>query len=440
MAGIPDPFGDETELPEGLAEFLKQLGGPGVVRHLRLAFSTLSAQRGPVNWELAGQVARPLAAEADRPPTPAEVARAEEAWRLAEHWLDQGGLPAPPDAGHLEVATRQAWVDAALVGMRPLVEPVAAAAVRALGDLLADEAAVGFDFPGGVSALRAVIEPMGGVLMGLQSGQVIGQLARQLLGQFDLAIPTAVPETAYHLAVNVEEAFAGYGLDPMEVAVVLALHESAHRRQYHAVAWLAGHVRELVAAFAAGTKVDSQQLMNLSQELLAEVDPDDPESVRAAVERAGQVRLEPTPEQLRVLQRLQGVVCLLQAWARHEVRAAARLHLPNLERVGEVLRRRRASRGTGERLLAGLLGLDLKPDDERVGDRFVAVVHEARGLDGLRRALAHPENLPDAAELSEPSRWLARMAGGEEIPDDASSLFGTGDAPVEPPADERGTG
>lgn len=435
-AGSPD---DGPEIPEELRELLGRFGGPAAVEQIRAAMASTT---GPVEWDIARRLAVQLAAEGDRPPTEDERSQVEQAQGIAELWLDEGGLPAPPDAGRLAVVSRQAWAYAALDGLRPVVEPVATGSITALEQLVSeqlDDAAVGL--PPGLDVgadLGRLLRPMGAVFMGLQTGQVIGRLSQQLLGQFDLGIPTAEPATAYRIVVNADETFAGYGLDATEVAIVLALHEGAHRRQYHAVPWLTGHVQGLVAQFAAGTSIDTDRLFDISREVMEDVDPEDPESLRAAMERASDFRLEPTAAQRRVLERIQGVVCLLQAWAREEVRRAAEDRLPNLGRIEEVLRRRRATRGDGERMLAALLGLDLRPEDEAVGDRFLAAVREARGLAGLRRALAHPENLPDTDELAEPSRWLVRMASGEEVPDDPSSLFGPGQAPIEPAAEERG--
>jgi putative hydrolase len=441
---LPEPgSGDRPDLPEELVEMLRQLGGPAAVDQLR---ATLRGSHGVVNWDVARQLAIQLAAEGDRPPTETERQRAEQAQGIAEHWLDDGTLPSPPDAGQLAVVSRQTWANDALTGLRPFVEPVAAASTKALQDLIAEQAEDAIGLPpelalGDLGAgLAPLLRPMGAMLMGVQAGQVIGRLAGQMLGQYDLGIPTAEAATAYRIAVNVDEAFAGYDLDPTEVAVVLALHEGAHRRQYHAVPWLAGHLNGLVSRFAEGTKIDADRLMEISREVMEGVDPEDPASMQQAMERAAQMRLEPTPAQRRVLERVQGVVALLQAWARAEVRRAAQERLPNVGRIEETLRRRRAERGDGEELLAALLGLDLKPEDEEVGDRFIEAVHDARGLDGLRRALAHPENLPDTEELAEPSRWLVRMAGGEEVPDDPSALFGVGEAPVELSADERRDG
>jgi hypothetical protein len=120
------------------------------------------------------------------------------------------------------------------------------------------------------------------------------------------------------------------------------------------------------------------------------------------------------------------------------VARAADGRVPSIDRIAEVQRRRRATRGDGEDLLAVLLGLDLKPDDEGVGERFVVAVEDALGPQGLRRALEHPENLPDATELADPAAWVARTTSDGDLPDDASELFdGLGEAPREGSAAER---
>ena len=475
MSEDPDnPDNPFADLPPELRAMLEQLGGPDALAQAQqqlqamfggtmpgMGFPMPVRPTGPVDWELALRVALQVAAEGDRSATAAEVRRAQEAFDLAEHWLDATPLPSPADAGRLVVASRQTWVNAAVLALRPLVEPVARAATDAmidlareqLGELTSDGELDLGDLPGLQDlpeALRPMLEqvlgsdpgellrPAGAGLAGLQAGQVIGQLARQLIGQYDLGIPTAPRQEAHHLAVNVAEDLSGYGLYDTEVALVLALTEAAHRRLYHAVPWLEAHIGSLVALFAAGTVVDGERMREVAEELTMGIDPEDPDALAAAMERAASFRLTPTAEQLRVLDRLQSVVCLVGAWARHEVTRAAEGRLPAFGRIQEVLRRRRASRGDGEELLAALLGLDLKPDDESVGERFVVAVESQLGPEGLHRALAHPENLPDAGELADPARWLARTAEDEDTPEDLSALFDSlGDAPHEGSAQER---
>jgi putative hydrolase len=447
-----DPFGD---LPPELREMLEQLGGPNAFGQLQQQMQSMFAgggATGPVDWDLATRVALQLAADGDRSPTEEERRRAEEALELAEHWLDATPLPAPPDAGRLVVGSRQSWVNAAVPALKPLVEPVARASTDAMARLAQEQLDElgGGDLPPEMAGIKDLLgmaggldigqmmRPMGAVLSGLQAGQVIGRLAAQLLGQYELGVPTAARAEAHWLAVNVDEAFAGWDLDPMEVAIALALTEAAHRRLYHAVPWLEAHIESLVARFAAGTTVDADKLREVSEELMMGVDPEDPESLQQAMEQAAGLQLEPTAEQRRVLERLQGVVCLVGAWARHEVHRAIEGRLPSFGRIDEVLRRRRAARGDGEELLSSLLGLDLKPQDETIGEQFVRAVEQARGPEGLRRALDHPENLPDAEELAHPASWLQRTESDSDIPDDPSALFGElAEAPREGSADER---
>lgn len=475
-----------------------------------------------IDWSLAERAAREVAREGDRPPTPQERARIEEAFRLAEHWLDAGALPQPPDAGRTLVLDRSTWIDQAIPMFMRLLTPVAEATTEALvglasrqlgelgrmledspdalDDLMGGLGAMGLDperldaldlhafgiddaqaeqlraqlramlasgeglgemlrgalgamghAPGGPGATGGgggiggaapdpgiMLRPAAATLNALQTGQVIGTLARQVHGHRDLGVPTASRSTAGLVAVNVADTFDGYDLDATEVAIVLAVTEAAHRRLHHAIGWLDEHLVRLIGRFAAAMTVDESQLRELAEQMEQELDPEDPEAFRHAMERAARLRLAPNAAQRAVLGQLQVVLGIVGAWARHEARTAIEDRLPGLSRIEEVLRRRRAVEGDGEELLSGLLGLDLRPEDESVPERFVAMVLDVLGTRGLERALAHPENLPDADELADPGRWLARSVDEVEVPDDVASLLeGLGDAPAEASAEER---
>jgi len=481
---------------------------------------------GAVDWSLAERAAREVARVGDRRPSAEERARLEEAFRLAEHWLDAGALPQPPDAGRTLVLDREEWIDLAIPMFMRLIGPIAEASTEALvalasqqlgelGRLLEDSpdaldeglgalGALGLDGerldeldlsafgigeaqadelraqlramlssgeglgdmlrgalgamgltpgggasgPGGAASAGggagdpgAALRPAAATLNALQAGQVIGTLACQVHGHRDLGLPTAPRSTAGLIAVNVAATFDGYDLDATEVAVVLAVTEATHRRLHHAIGWLDEHVIRLIGRFAAAMTVDESQLRGLAEQMEQQLDPDDPDAFRRALERAGRLRLEPNAAQRAILGQLQVVVGIVGAWARHEARVTLEGRLPGLARIEEVLRRRRAVQGDGEELLAGLLGLDLRPDDETLAERFVATVIDVLGTRGLEQALAHPENLPDTEELADAGLWLARNASDVEVPDDVASLLGgLGEAPTEASADERAAG
>lgn len=448
------PFGDG--LPDELRRMLEQLTGPGgpLAGGLPGGLGSLvpgagGAPDGPVDWRLARRVAL-QALDDDRSASEDERTAAAEALAIAELWLDAGSLPAPQDAGRLLLASRAEWVDAALAAMRPVVEPVAGAATDAMAEMARssmqdlDLSAMGLgpigDMLGGLDP-GAMLRPMGASLAGLQVGQVLAELAGTLLHGTELGIPTGPRSTALLVAPTIADTFGDWELDTTEVLLVLCLHEAATRRLYHAVPWLESHVHELVTTFAEGTVVDPDALRRAAEEMMRGVDLQDPASLQEAMSSAGALRIEPTPAQRRVLERLQGVVALVTAWSRTEVERAAAQRLPALARIEEVLRRRRAMRADGDHLLAALLGLDLVPDDPTLGGAFVDHVLAVLGPDGLRTAIAHPENLPDLAELADPERWVTRVAAGDEsVPDDLAGLLdgdGLADAPVEPSAAER---
>jgi uncharacterized protein (DUF2342 family) len=83
--------------------------------------------------------------------------------------------------------------------------------------------------------------------------------------------------------------------------------------------------------------------------------------------------------------------------------------LPSLPKLREALDRRRRSQSTLNRLVAKLLGLDLKLRQYEQGKRFCdAIVSRTGRVDTLHHVFSGPEALPTLAELDDPGAWLAR--------------------------------
>jgi putative hydrolase len=378
----------------------------------RELYKVMSWQGGPVNWDLAGQTATALAAQAaeqplgDRPQD--ELARAVDA---AELWLDEvTALPAVP--GPVRALSRQEWVGLACTagGLGAYAEPIAAGMGAALRRQLPEE------LQGGAGAqLARGFEAVGAMLYGVQIGTVAGHLTEQLLGTYDLGVPTADPRLVATVGDNAQRFAADYGFDVTEFLYWVALRETAHRRQFAGVAWLRGRVADLVRQFADAAEFDPGGMLEQFGQL--GIDPtrglEDPDALREALSSPEAFSLEPTAEQRAVLEELQALVSFTISWADTVVEAAAGNRLGTLPRIEEAIRRRRAEKGPGEQFLEQLVGLDLKPQDLRTGAAFCAAVIDARGQEGLDRAWQRAEHLPTAAELAEPSRWLVRMAAAE---------------------------
>ena len=78
--------------------------------------------------------------------------------------------------------------------------------------------------------------------------------------------------------------------------------------------------------------------------------------------------------------------------------------------------RRQAPRRGFDRFVARLTGLDLKLEQYRRGERFVAGVHAAGGEAALAQLWEGPQYLPTEAELADPAAWLRRVMGASAAP------------------------
>jgi putative hydrolase len=101
-------------------------------------------------------------------------------------------------------------------------------------------------------------------------------------------------------------------------------------------------------------------------------------------------------------------MAVIEGHAEHVMDAVAPDLLPSLPRLRAALDRRRRSQSGLSRLVARLLGLDLKLRQYEQGKRFCDAVVEEGGPDALAHVFSAPEALPTLQELDQPARWLER--------------------------------
>lgn len=367
----------------------------------------MSWSGGPVNWDLARDTALSLAAPATGlPATAGGDSDFAQAVNVAELWLDQV-TQLPPIEGPAITMTAAEWTKQAATstGLGVYLEPVAGGMTASLADGLPEELA------GLGASMTQAMGSLSAMLYGMQAGQVAGQLAEQLLGVYDLAVPTIDPRTVATVGDNADRFAAEYEFDPVEFRHWLALREATHRRMFAGVSWLRPAVADLIGQFASQASFDISEMLEGMGGMSFDIS--DPEAMRDALSSPDAFRVEPTPEQRTTLRRVQSIVAFVEGYSETMIAAAAADKLTSLPRIEEAARRRRAEKGPGERALEQLLGLDLKPSDVRLGPAFCEAVIVARGRSGLDRAWASRECLPRAEELAEPSRWLVRVAALE---------------------------
>ncbi|WP_424211875.1 zinc-dependent metalloprotease [Streptomyces sp. BI20] len=362
----------------------------------------LSYEGGPVNWDMAKDIARKTVAQGtadgvkDSSVGPAEKAAVEEAVRLADHWLD-GVTSLPSGAAGAVAWSRAEWVEATLPVWKELVDPVAERVGAAMGGVLPEE------MQAMAGPLLGMMRSMGGAMFGQQIGQAVGTLAGEVVGSTDIGLPLGPSGRAALLPLNVEAFGKDLGVPSDEVRLYLALREAAHQRLFAHVPWLRSHLFGAVEGYARGIKVDTSKL----EDVMGQLDPSNPEQLQDALQQ-GMFQPEDTPEQKAALARLETALALVEGWVDAVVHEAAKPRLTSADALRETLRRRRASGGPAEQTFATLIGLELRPRRLRDASRLWASLTDARGVDGRDGLWEHPDMLPTASDLDDPDGFVHR--------------------------------
>jgi putative hydrolase len=407
-------------------------GAPDLGAAFQRLGQLLSWQGGPVNWDLARDVARQaVAAAGDRSVSGAERQEVADAMRLAELWLD-AATALPAGATSASAWSRAEWVEATLPAWQNIVDPVAAKAVESMGTMLSADSGTMSQLgaaPEQLQALLGASGPMqqmmtsiGGAMFGSQIGQALGSLATEVVGSTDVGLALSPPGKAALLPQNVTAFGEGLGVPDDQVRLYLALREAAHHRLFTHVPWLRAHLIDAISAYARGISVDTSRL----EEMVGRIDPSNPEAMQEAL-AGGLFEPEDTPEQKAALTRLETALALVEGWVDEVVDTAAMPHLPSAGALRETVRRRRASGGPAEATFASLVGLELRPRRLREAAALWNAVTAERGIDGRDAIWAHPDLMPTGDDLASPADFAS---GASHVPLDLSGLDDT-EAPDE---------
>ena len=356
----------------------------------------LSQQSGPVNWDLAKQMAVSALAAAHRAPTPVERSQTADAIRLADHWLDPV-TPLPSGVTGIESWSRVEWVERTLPAWSQLCDPVASRVVGAMSQMVPEEAAAE------AGPLLGMVGQVGGLMFGAQVGQALAKLAGEVLTSTDVGLPLGPAGVAALLPDNVAAFGQGLERPAEEVRLFLALREAAYHRLFKHVPWLRQRLFDAVDAYARGITVDRDAI----ERAMSEVDPQDPESMQRALQ-GGMFEPSVTPEQQTALARLETLLALVEGWVDDVVAAASADRLPGAEALRETLRRRRATGGPAEQTFATLVGLELRPRRLREAATLWRTLREQRGPEGRDELWRHPDLLPSADDLDDPEGFVRR--------------------------------
>jgi len=381
----PDPSGaiEIPKPPEGWWED---------VPVLRELYKLLSSTE-PVNWELARQVGVALASDEEPTIEDIEAERTElealtrAAGVEAEMFSGLGSAAVVP----VHAVTRAEWVESNIDSFRLLMNPLAAKLT----------AGPGVPMAGAVQILQQV----GGVFMGLQTGFVLGYLGKHVLGQYELPLPAPEANRLLYVVSNIHEIERDWELDPQEFRYWIALHEITHHLEF-SKPWVRTYFRNQVKTLIESLDFDPSR-MQTAFEGLGMLDPEQLAQTLGDPDRLIQAAWTPLSQD--AMQRLQAFMTLAEGYATFVMDAVGARVLKSHGKLKEVMERRRAAGSPGEELFERLLGLELKRRQYEEGVKFCRYVAGVRDVESLNRAWNNPDSLPTADELTAPDTWMERV-------------------------------
>jgi len=313
---------------------------------------------------------------------------------------DFTALEAPDDTAPLLVVNRAGWIQANADGFARLLDPVvtklAAKADSTSQTVSAPESATDGSAPAAPG--RSLTRTVGSKVAGAQIGLMFGFLASRVLGQFDPFFPPA--GRLLLVAPNIVHVERQLRADTADFRLWVCLHEETHRVQFTAVPWMRDHIFSEMTAL-----LDSVENTSVFEDGLRKIS----ESVRGG--RGSLVEAMSTPEQTEILDRLTGVMSLLEGHADIVMDGVGPSVIGTVEEIRSKFNERRKGAGSIDRWVRRVLGLEAKMAQYRDGAAFVRGVVEKVGMADFNAVWAGPDNLPSKAEIHDPAAWIARVHG-----------------------------
>ena len=386
-----------------------------------------------------------------------------EAFQVAELWLDGATTFPRTSLPHDCAWSRTDWVNSSLAGWQKMVEPLAEGMATALATVLQEmtsqfgeqgldeetaaevREAIGNNlglpqgFPPGafnMEAIKPVMRAFMGSLIAAQLGQSVGGLALKVTGSHDVSMPLFTQPGTRLIPQNVQEWSAGLEIDPREITYFLALREAAAARLFENTPWLTQYVSQCMTEYGKGIRIDVDSMQEQAEQAIesGQLDIHNPQSINIAINQ-GMFMPEQTPAQSAALEKLEMAIALVEGWIDHVVAMAAKDRLPNFVALQEMQRRNRATNSPSQQLFRTLLGLEVSPRKARECANFwgelVAIGSTELGddvedsekiMNGIKVRDHRWEDsalLPTVRDLANPSAFIASTT----VPDDLSGLL-----------------
>ena len=294
-------------------------------------------------------------------------------------------LPGSPSS---VVIDRAQWIDRNVASFTHLIEP----ARRKLEERMAES--------GRSQSAAALAERV----MAAETRAVLSVLARRVLGQYELVLPTGEQgDMVAYVGPNILHMERTHQFRPSEFRYWVALHELTHRAQFQGVSWLRDYFMGLITELVESSRPEPGALGRIAEEISSRR-----AHGRPLIDERGLLGLFGSPEQNAVVDKVQALMSLLEGHGHVVMDRVGAERLKSQERMSRVLKERRRDRRTAA--FFRVTGLEMKLNQYAMGERFIHAVEKEAGWDTVRIAFRGAGSLPNLDEIRDPAQWLRRVA------------------------------
>lgn len=298
------------------------------------------------------------------------------------------GLELPGNPSTVVIG-RSEWVERNVASFTHLVDPVR----KHLEERVADAG------PGARGA-AAVTSRM----MQAEMTAVLGILARRVLGQYELVLPTGEDaDVVAFVGPNIIQMERIHQFRPSEFRFWVTLHEMTHRAQFQGIPWLRDYFLGLVAELVDQSTPEPGRLNRIIEELASRRNSGD-----GLLDDRGLLGLFATTGQRAVIDKVQALMSLLEGHGHVVMDRLGHEHLKSQERMSRVLKNRKLDKRTAA--FFRITGLEMKLNQYRMGEQFINAVEKEAGWETVNLAFRGVGSLPTLEEIGAPKRWLTRVA------------------------------
>lgn len=260
--------------------------------------------------------------------------------------------------------------------------------------------------PPGAGLTKATLTYANRWLTTRQIGLLLGFMGQRVQGQYDIALLTAetTPGRLLFVEENIRNTAKAMDVPLGPFRTWIALHETTHAFEFEAHPWLrpylADRLERQLTMFSADVRTMGRDAArSIGASLRGDGRGDDQHWMERLM----------SAEQRQLFRETQAVMALLEGYGDHVMDTVGKDLVPGVERISARFHGRREQRTPFERAMLRITGMDLKMEQYRKGEAFVAGIERLAGAAALRRLWDGPHTLPTPGEIDRPADWVRRM-------------------------------